>query len=141
MNWGKGIVIGMAAFVIFIVTLVSIIMSRKVDLETENYYQKEALLDDEIQARKNWVNANLSVFIEKSNQNWIFHFSKLETQDSAQLILKHAVDKTLDQRFSIRTDTFVKIPAAQLALGQFKYQLTVHSQAKTYFTEGTYLFQ
>ena len=41
MNWGKGIVIGMSLFIVFILVLVIGLMSHRVDLQSEDYYQKE----------------------------------------------------------------------------------------------------
>ena len=36
MNWGKGIIIVMSAFVIFILTLVFTLMSKRVDLTSDD---------------------------------------------------------------------------------------------------------
>jgi len=54
MNWGKGITIVMVAFIGFIITLVTILMSNKIDLVSEDYYQKEIKFEDEIASAKNW---------------------------------------------------------------------------------------
>lgn len=53
MNWGKGIIVVMVAFVGFIVVLATILMSKNVDLVAEDYYQKEISYEDEITAKKN----------------------------------------------------------------------------------------
>ena len=51
MNWGKGIIIVMSSFVIFILTLVFILMSTRVDLTSEDYYKQEINFQKEINAK------------------------------------------------------------------------------------------
>lgn len=52
MNWGKGIIIVMSAFVVFILTLVFTLMSNRVDLTSEDYYKREVGFQNEIDAKK-----------------------------------------------------------------------------------------
>jgi hypothetical protein len=53
MNWGKGIVIGMATFMTFIIVLVVGLMMNRVDLESEDYYKREINYQEEITAQEN----------------------------------------------------------------------------------------
>lgn len=48
MNWGKGIIAAFFLFIAFIVTLVVILMSQNVDLQSEDYYKKEINYQEEI---------------------------------------------------------------------------------------------
>ena len=41
MNWGKGILIGVGLFMGFILFLVISLMTHRVDLESEDYYEKD----------------------------------------------------------------------------------------------------
>ena len=52
MNWGKGIIIVMSTFVVFILTLVFTLMSNRVDLTSEDYYKREVGFQEEINAKK-----------------------------------------------------------------------------------------
>lgn len=52
MNWGKGIIIVMSAFVVFILALVFTLMSNRVDLTSEDYYKREVGFQEEINAKK-----------------------------------------------------------------------------------------
>lgn len=54
MNWGKGIFIAFTVFIIFILYMVFTLMSKKTDLESEDYYKKEIAFQDEIDASKNY---------------------------------------------------------------------------------------
>ncbi len=141
MNWGKGIAIGMAAFIIFIVTLVTIIMSKKVDLETDNYYQKESNLNGEIIARKNWIEAKYAVSIEQDASNWKVQFSKIDSQLNAEVSFKHAVNEGLDFSYSATEDSIIVIPKNKVVAGIYKYQLKIKTPTSEYLTEGKYRFQ
>jgi hypothetical protein len=44
MNWGKGIIVTMAAFMSFILFMVFTLLSKNTDLESEDYYKKEIVL-------------------------------------------------------------------------------------------------
>jgi nitrogen fixation protein FixH len=53
MNWGTKIAIVYSSFVAFMLFMVYKAMSQKVDLISEDYYAKELLYEDRIQANKN----------------------------------------------------------------------------------------
>ncbi len=53
MNWGKGIIIAMGAFMCFILFMVFTLMSKSTDLESEDYYKKEIEYEQEMNALKN----------------------------------------------------------------------------------------
>jgi hypothetical protein len=50
MNWGKGIVIFMGAFITFILILVIKLISADVDLESDDYYAREINFGKEMEA-------------------------------------------------------------------------------------------
>lgn len=53
MNWGKGIGIFLALFIVFISTLAYFLMQANADLVSEDYYLKEVNYGNEIEAHKN----------------------------------------------------------------------------------------
>lgn len=53
MNWGKGIALALASFMAFIIYLGVTLMTKNVDLVSEDYYQQEIAYEQEITARKN----------------------------------------------------------------------------------------
>ena len=71
MNWGKGIIIAMSAFVIFILTLVFTLMSNRVDLTSDDYYKKEIGFQDEIEAQRLGQKFDRKLIIQQS-KNSIF---------------------------------------------------------------------
>jgi hypothetical protein len=55
MNYGKRIIVAYAIFILGIASLVFISMRQKIDLVTDNYYEKEIKYQDEID-KKNRTN-------------------------------------------------------------------------------------
>jgi hypothetical protein len=64
MNWGKGIGIFLALFIVFISTLAIILMRANADLVSEDYYLKEINYGDEITAYENAKKAGAELFTE-----------------------------------------------------------------------------
>ncbi|OEJ99120.1 cytochrome C oxidase Cbb3 [Flavivirga aquatica] len=82
-NWGKSLVVGMLAFMSFIMYFV-ITMSTdkkyKHDLVTEEYYAKEMAYQTEIDAETNTYNLKERIENRKTQEGWLITFPKeLET--------------------------------------------------------------
>lgn len=71
MNWGKGLVVAGALFIAFILGLSVYMMSQKPELETENYYEKDLVYQQEMEARKNasTLSAPIRFTYEADQQN------------------------------------------------------------------------
>lgn len=141
MNWGKGIAIGMAAFIVFILTLVTIIMSKHVDLETDNYYQKESNFDAEYQARNQWKNANMILNVISEENGWKISFTHPKQPFEAEILFKHANQESLDKTFRVKDDTIIKVHADSIATGMYKYLFTLKGTNLSMLTEGKYYFK
>ncbi|MGB1211468.1 FixH protein [Lacinutrix venerupis] len=78
-NWGTGIVIGIAAFMSFILFLVIKMTTNEkfsFDLVTEEYYAKEMLYQTEIDAETNTYNLKEKIISKKTNDGWLLIFPK-----------------------------------------------------------------
>jgi hypothetical protein len=53
MNWGKGLVVAISLFMLFILGLSFYMMSQQQELETEDYYEKDLTYQQEMEARTN----------------------------------------------------------------------------------------
>jgi len=71
MNWGKGIMIGMACFMAFIITLVTILMRQKIDLVTDNYYVKELDYNNTFSAQSNYLKSGETIEASVSNDTLV----------------------------------------------------------------------
>lgn len=76
-NWGTGIVIGMVAFMAFIMFMVITMMTDKEydhDMVTENYYAKDLVYQNEIDAEKKANSLTSKIKIEKTSKGLQFYF-------------------------------------------------------------------
>lgn len=76
-NWGTGIVIGLALFISFILYLVfNMLTDSKFDhdLVTEEYYKKELLFQDEIDAEKRGNALIENISDRRTEKGWLIEF-------------------------------------------------------------------
>lgn len=123
MNWGKGIVIGMSLFMIFILVLVIGLMSHRVDLQSEDYYQKEINYESELQAMRNSseLEAKIEV-IEQSDFIVIQIPSEGEFSDLKVEFIRPDDDK-LDQSFKINDTKSYLIERKKLVKGKYNVEI------------------
>lgn len=123
MNWGKGIVIGMAAFMGFILFLVVVLMMNKVDLESEDYYKREINYEQEITAQKNANNLKAKVEIVS---NKTFVIVKVPEGDfkHIELHLLRPNDQKLDKFFKIEGTKSFLIDKKELEIGIYTVELS-----------------
>ncbi len=76
-NWGTGLVIGMAlfmGFILFFVYRISTENSLNHDLVTEGYYQKEQELQDDIYAQQNTADMAVQIKGIKNEMGYMLQF-------------------------------------------------------------------
>lgn len=133
MNWGKGIVIVMGLFIVFIGVLVSVLISQKVDLVSEAYYQEEIAYQTEIDAVSSGNDLD-SLIVSQKDEQLIVQFAKNVQPDSVILKLWRPNDKKLDQSYTvIGTEVFL-IPLKDLHQGNYDLRCE-------YWIEGKNLVQ
>lgn len=132
MNWGKGIVIGMSAFIVFIVTLISILMSNSVDLVSDDYYQKEIAFGDEMKAKSNYNQLTEKMLIETNEEHLIIKLPNVEGVSEYLLELKRPNDQKEDKRFKINdTKTFI-LNKKELQKGVYSISLSFEKNKQRY---------
>lgn len=97
MNWGKGIIIAMAAFVIFILTLVFTLMSNRVDLTSDDYYKKEIGFQDEIEAQRLGQKFDRKLIIQQSKNSIFFEFKDSLPAKIGTIEFNRPSDQKLDK--------------------------------------------
>jgi len=78
-NWGTGLVIGMALFIGFILFFVITMSTDKKyrhDLVTEEYYKKEMMYQQEIDAEGNLNTLSSKLIGHKTDEGWVINFPK-----------------------------------------------------------------
>ena len=122
MNWGKGIIIVMSTFVVFILTLVFTLMSNQVDLTSEDYYKREVGFQEEINAKK-------------LGEPFLSQLQVRQTKDSIHISFKDSVpskigtiefirpsNQKLDKAFVWKGNSFA-ISSNKLEKGLYKIRL------------------
>lgn len=118
MSWGKGIIIVMGLFIVFIGVLVSVLISQKVDLVSEEYYKEEIAYQDEINAVLSGNDLD-SLIVSQKDEQLIIRFATNIQPDSVLLKLWRPNDKKLDHSYTvIGTEVFL-VPLKDLNQGNY----------------------
>lgn len=122
MNWGKGIIIAMAAFIGFILVLAITLMRHKVDLVNEDYYLQEIHYQDEIDAQE--LGFELSQAQVQVQPPFLsVHIHDDWNTKQVELHLTRPNDQRLDKSYTIvGTKTFL-IPIDDLEAGNYTLRL------------------
>ena len=132
MNWGKGIIIGMALFMAFIITLVTIMMRQDIDLVREDYYQHELEYNKQYEAESNYLSAQKTIEIEPKYDTLFLHFPADFQTGKASIQLQRPNNKDLDIELTIDVREHVKIPLKHIEKGQFNCTVSGIYQGKKY---------
>lgn len=124
MNWGKGIVIAMVAFMSFIIILVIGFFSRQVDLESEDYYTREMAYEQEIDFLNNANSLSETALIEVQDGHVVVRLSDDIAYTDVELMLKRPDNSKDDRTFKIDdTRTFI-VPEEDLRDGKYLVELS-----------------
>lgn len=138
MNWGKGITVAMIAFMSFIAVMIIILMSNKVDLVSEDYYQQEIVYGDEIIARNNWQNTYEPAVLSESESHLVIALPKIEGVSEFNVDLRRPNDKNDDLHFTAaQTQTFL-IDRNKLKRGTYDYRISALANGKKFMITGKY---
>lgn len=125
MNWGTGIVIGMALFMIFILQyVIRVQMNPEYDNElvTEAYYEKEIAVDANYQKMVNNQKLGPQFEIENTAEGVVIHFPSTfnAQQISGSISLYRPSNQKLDKTLSIALSTHqMLIPKKDLVDGRW----------------------
>ena len=131
MNWGTKLVIGMALFMSFIITLaVLMIRSDSDDLVDANYYEKGIEYDKDYERKSQLIKDKAEPEISVNDH------LKIIFKDPAEGNIRfiHSSDKTKDSTISFNsgTDRQVEFPLNNFRKGQWKVSLDWKSNGKSY---------
>lgn len=135
MNWGTKIVIGLAIFMLSIVTLGIIMTSGKKDALVENdYYEKGINYDKDYNREEQMKHDHAQPDLVISTGKITLTF-KDQAKGTARLI--RMADKNLDRKVTFKSDAGnqVVIPSAALQRGAWKLSIEWVSKEKNYLYE------
>ena len=138
-NWGTGIVIGMLAFISFIMYFVVTMMSSSDydhDLVVEDYYKAELHYQQDIDAQENALALNEQISIRRKGESLIVLFPEgIDLEKTTGLVsLYRPSNKKLDFNipFSEIKSSEFEIPADQLVNGRWNVKVTWQNSEKEF---------
>lgn len=132
MNWGKGIIIAMALFMGFILTLVITLMRQDVDLEIDDYYNKELVFNEQYNAQQNYMDATEKITFNVTTDSLFVIFPKDLQTGAAKIQLQRPNNKQQDAVFDVQASDKVYIPTKSLPKGVFNCTITGKRNGKMY---------
>ncbi|WP_405200096.1 FixH family protein [Christiangramia sp. LLG6405-1] len=138
-NWGTGIVIGMLAFISFIMYFVVTMMSSSDydhDLVVEDYYKAELHYQQDIDAQENALALNEQISIRRKGESLIVLFPEgIDLEKTTGLVsLYRPSNKKLDFNipFSEIKSSEFEIPTDQLVNGRWNVKVTWQNSEKEF---------
>ena len=138
-NWGTGIVIGMLAFISFIMYFVVTMMSSSDydhDLVVEDYYKAELHYQQDIDAQENALALNEQISLERRGDSLIVLFPEgIDLEKTTGMVsLYRPSNKKLDFSipFSEIKSSEFEIPADQLVNGRWNVKVTWQNSEKEF---------
>ena len=132
MNWGKGIAIALTLFIGFIVYMVIGFFSHKVDLESDDYYQREIAYEDEITALNNANGLANKPQVSLSETHLVVQFDAAHDFKNAVLILKRPDDQKGDKSYAIENTKTFTVARGDLKAGVYDVQLSYSMDGKEF---------
>ena len=137
-NWGTGLVIGMAFFIGFILFLVYRMTTDnnlEHDLVTEGYYQKEMELQDDIYAQQNTAAMEKKITGIKNDMGYLLQFPEgfKPEKITGKVFLYRPSNKQLDFEIPLElTDPNLLIPDNRLLDGRWNITMDWEYEGKKY---------
>ncbi|QYA25256.1 FixH family protein [Gramella sp. MT6] len=138
-NWGTGLVIGMVAFISFIMYFVVTMISSKEfdhDLVVEDYYKAELQYQQDIDAERNALGMDEKITLENKNSGILIHFPEeldLEALEG-QVNFYRPSNKLLDFSIpfsEIESKTFA-VPSEKLVGGRWNVSVNWKQEGKEF---------
>ena len=123
MNWGKGIALFMAAFITFIMVLVVKLISTDVDLESDDYYDREINYGAEMEAVQKAEDLEENIQLNSIEGFLAVEIPPKEDIKNLELNLIRIDNEDLDRSYKIsNTKTFL-IDKKELVRGNYKAEI------------------
>lgn len=139
MNWGKKIILAYVIFILGIGSFVFISMRQKIDLVTENYYEKEIKYQDEIDKKNRVHILNEKVTISKNNNELQIIFPDKLSPESGEILFYRPSDKSQDKILNLeRGMKEQKFKIENFQMGLWKVKINWKSTGTEYMVEDTF---
>jgi len=140
-GWGTKIAILYIGFVLLIITMVIMCINQKVDLVSDDYYQKELVFQDRINETKNAdaLSEKITHVITVKNMELKFPSVFKEKKVSGEIVFFRPSDASKDYKTPVKLndDRQQFIPLDKLSKGMYKMQIDWKANDSSYFNEET----
>ncbi|MBD1423105.1 FixH family protein [Sphingobacterium chuzhouense] len=139
MNWGLKIVLGLGAFIIFIVSAGIYMVTKNTDtLEDEDYYEKSLSYDEVYQRKQNLLDDHARPTVNVRNDTLYITFSK--PHNRGDLIFKRPSDSMLDITLPFVTEgQDYRLPVSSFTKGSWRLEIS-WEQGETLYTSDHNLY-
>jgi hypothetical protein len=141
MNWGTGIVITIILFLIISIAMIIHFMNQKVDLVTDNYYEKTLVYQNNIDEaeRSKEINKNLKIEYLKNQLKFVFPDSSAKEIKDGEIYFYRPSDSNKDFKtdFSLNENGEILLDVSKIDKGYWKVQIRWLMNSKSYSVERT----
>lgn len=141
MNWGLGIVLGLGAFMLFIIGSVIYMTNKNTDtLDDQDYYERGLNYDEIYVLRENLQQDHAKPTLRITPDTLSIQFIKADNK--GDMIWKRPSDGAMDKSIPFLTRTGIfKLPLTSFSKGSWKLELRWHSDGKEYISEHNVFVQ
>ncbi len=140
-SWGAKTAILYIGFVLLIVTMAVMCFNQKIDLVSEDYYQKELVFQSKIDETKNAdaLDEKISHIITDKNMELKFPDVFKGKKVTGEILFFRPSDASKDFKTTVQLNEDVQqfIPINNLSKGMYKMQIGWKSNDTAYFKEET----
>ena len=145
LNWGKGLFLAYGIFIIAVIIMVTISMTRKTDLVATNYYEKEIKYQEEIDRINNTNKLKEQVKFEINESTIVtsFPFNSTQSEITGEVNFYRPSDSKKD--FSLKVDAgkdFKQtIDLSSIDKGLWKIKVFWNMDSKDYLSTTNFIKQ
>lgn len=142
MNWGYRIAIGFTAFCLITIGVTIFLMMQKVDVVTDNYYEKELKYQEQLDKVARTRALKDAMEIANTGKELIIKFPNMpdKSQKNNFISLYRPSDNTKDVKIPVMTDTSRTqiVSIDNLAKGYWKLQVNWSSGGNEFYYESVF---
>ncbi|MDG1332523.1 MAG: FixH family protein [Crocinitomicaceae bacterium] len=131
MNWGKGLTIAMVAFMGFIITMVVIMISADVELESEDYYKKDLAYNGEMEAISRVNEMDQPIELTKGDTSFVVKVPTNEFISDVSIFFSRPNDESQDFVVEIGERRLEKISMDRFNPGVYNIEVRFFAKGKS----------
>jgi len=138
-NWGTKLVIWIVAFIVFMLTLVYMTTTSKVNLVEEDYYPKGLKYQTRIDAIENANSINAVFSVLQDENELVVSLPDIEV-DSGFILFFRPSGNSLDRTYDLIVSDNKKmtIPKTDFVRGKYILKINWYNKAKEYYVEQAF---